>query len=441
MQLAATGGSPEVQYFTCDNDMTFWRASYQKHTLFAMESVRQEFHNVPQLGSQATCVMGRCGDLLTDCVLEVTLTKLDNSYPNAQGGYYPAEALVKDVSLVIAGQLVDRHTSDWFRIHDCLLRDSEKSEHYKRLTNFDPTTLTTELQSTETLYLPLCFSFTKHPGLCIPMVCLYYSEVKLTFTFASAEEVGVAPEGFSAAVWGDYVYLNVPERRYFLQNPHLLLLEQVQDNGGYTVDPLPSPNSLTPLKVPLSFHRPVKALFWVLKPRPGVLGGRTHHARYVGDRLGTYLSFQPSQYGSSGYGLYETISEKLAPVYDVRLTIGGVDRFPQRNGRYFNAMQPFRYTKRAPLPGIYMYSFCLSPEVVFPSGICNFSRLLDVELHLRLKKTTDAALTDPVFAGAGAEDTAKNIDEPADVWVFALSYNLLEIRDGVAQLLLYDGAS
>lgn len=427
-----------MQYFTDSCDTTLFRAQYHRHTLFAIESICTSFHNDPEFGGQSSCVLGRNGDLLMNCVLEVTLTKLDNQYPLAQGTFYPVEALVKDVTLSISGQPIERHTSDWFRIYDSMIRAPETSELYKRLANFDATTLTTGLLSTETLYLPMIFTFTRHPGLALPMVALYLSEVKLTFTWATAEEVGVSPDGFTAAVWCDYAYLSDYERKYFLETPIQQLVEQVQFNGGYSLMQGALPTSQVTARVPLRFFRPVKSLFWALKEQPSVTPGRTHHGRYVGDRDNTYLAFQPSQYSWSGYGLYETISEKLAPISQVSLLMNGVDRFAPRHGRYFNIVQPYQATKRAPLPGMYMYTFALLPESVFPSGEANFSAIQDVQLQITLKMDTTDDVTDAAFAGTGAESTAKNIGGLTNLLVFATSYNLLHTEAGRAHLVMGD---
>jgi len=437
MQLATRGVGLEL--FTSDVENTFWKYVSRRHTLFAIESIQCSFQNDVAFDSQSTCVIARQGDLLCGLMLQVTLTKLDNRYPNAQAAYYPVEALVRDVVLTIGGEVVDRHTSDWFRIYDSLIRDAEQSLHYQRMANFDATTLTTELQSTETLYLPLSFSFTRHPGLALPLIAMYDSEIKLTFTFATAAEVGVAETGFTAAVYGEYVYLDSTERAHMLNRPHDLLIEQVQINGGYSIQ-APQPAALTTVTCPLQFFRPIKCLYWCLKETRPPPTGRTNHGRYVGDAENTYLALQPSQYGLNGFGLYETISEKLAPVHSAHLVIGGVDRAAPRIGRYYNLVQPYQYGKRAPMPGVYMYSFALNPEAIAPSGEADFSTIGDVKLILKLKKTSTMPLTDVTYAGEGAETTARNIVGMTDLLVFAAGYNYLHIEGGVTQMLLGDGS-
>lgn len=434
LQVAAKG--EQGAYLTGNPDITFFKLVYNRHTNFAMESIRVDFEQEPALGHQCTVVVPRLGDLLHNCYLQVCLTKKANMYPDSQAGYYPAEHLIKDVTLSIGGQAIDRHTGDWLRIFDSLHREPEKSEHYKRLTNFDPAGVSSEMEFTETLYLPLCFYFTRSPGLAIPLISLYFSEVKLTFSFRDAAEVGVLSDGFEAALYCDYVYLDDTERRRFLGKPHEYLVEQVQTQQfDLTAEEAPREDGQSRFNAKLNFSHPVKALYWVLKQTDPV-PGRTMHARYVGDPVDTFLTFQPNPHsGFHGYGMYQVVSEKLAPVHKARLTFNGVDRFSERPGTYFNKVQPYQHTRRAPNPGIYMYSFALNPEDIQPSGTCNFSMIDTSELQLTFKQSVSSGIISDTFRRAGAEQFARNIAGMKTLLVFAWNYNILRVENGMSTLV------
>lgn len=338
--------------FLIGEDMTFWRVAYSKHTAFAIESCRIDFRDDVRFDSSCSVVIPRNADLVFRTTLQVTLTKKDTRFPRASGTYYPAEALVKSCSLVIGGKVVDKHTSNWFRIHDCMHRSSEESSHYRKMTNFDPKTMVSKLKSTETMYLPLVFSFNRHSGLALPMICLYNSEVKLVFEFASAEEVGVDPEGFTASLYYDGVYLDAAERKRLFTRNHSYLIEQVQTIGR-TLTEGPSEDGMTTVRVKLDFAHPVKAIYWVLRTIKSATDTRTFHGRYIGDEDNLYVSFQPNQFDiEGGYGLVDVQSQKYAPVASAKLTISGVDRQSDRPGSYYSVVQPAQYTKRSPLPGV-----------------------------------------------------------------------------------------
>lgn len=432
LQLAGLGEFQET-YLTGTPEVTYFRQRIAKHTNFAIESVQMPFTSEPKLNNSATCIITRQGDLLYQVYLQVTMTKGNNAYPNARAGYHPIEALVKDVTLSIGGTKVDTLYADWFRIYDTFHRTTEQSEAYRRMTNFDATTLINEHPSTETLYMPLNFYFSRSPGCALPLVSLLVSEVKLTFNFASAEEIGILPDDFTVAIYADLVYLDDAERKVFAASTLDYLIEQVQYIPKVLEnDEIPSTESMRTVKCKLPLVRPVKSLYWVLK-QSGTHPTMTTHGRYVGDIGSTFVSYQPT---AGSLGLMQSISEKHAPVHSARLTINGTERFASRPGSYFNKVQPYQYAKKAHImPGMYFYSFALRPDDSNPTGNANFSTIKDAELILTLKQSVDAPIASSSFQGEFAETRAKNITGLRELKVFAWGYNLLRIENGLAGLL------
>ena len=74
------------------------------------------------------------------------------------------------------------------------------------------------------------------------------------------------------------------------------------------------------------------------------------------------------------------------PVVTAKLQLNGQDRFSEREGTYFDLVQPYQHHTRAPDTGINVYSFALRPEEHQPSGSCNFSRIDNATLQLVLLK-------------------------------------------------------
>ena len=70
------------------------------------------------------------------------------------------------------------------------------------------------------------------------------------------------------------------------------------------------------------------------------------------------------------------------PVVTAKLQLNGQDRFSEREGTYFDLVQPFQHHTRNPDTGINVYSFALRPEEHQPSGTCNFSRIDNATLQL-----------------------------------------------------------
>ena len=405
----------------------------------ATEARKVPFHSDVSFGSQAALVVPHDGDLLVGAVLEVRLRKRSNEFPTSVAAYYPVEALCKRVCLSVGGTVVDTHTPEWFRLYDEYVRTAEESQNYRRAANFDPDTLTTAVETTETLHLPMVFSFFRDRRSALPLASLPGCEVRFTLDFATADDVGVDPTVFEAAMYLDYGLVDPGVRQWLAGNPVSLLVEQVQWNGGQLVDPAKDDSHVN-IRARLGFKRPVKALFWAMAEHDAQVPNRTMHARWVGDPAGTYLALQPSQNDFGGYNLIQSISEKLAPVWRAKLLFDGRERFPLRNAIYLHRVQSLRACKRAPLPGSYLYAFSDNIPSMQPTpGLCNFSKFRDIQLLVQLKKNTTAAVTDPVgFAGDRAEECAKNITGLRLLHVFAWSYNICIIHAGRFQMALTD---
>ena len=104
------------------------------------------------------------------------------------------------------------------------------------------------------------------------------------------------------------------------------------------------------------------------------------------------------------------------PVVVAKLQLNGQDRFSEREGTYFDLVQPYQHHTRTPDTGINVYSFALKPEEHQPSGSCNFSRIDNATLQLVLSNATVAGT-----------NTAK-------VRVYATNYNVLRVMSGMGGL-------
>jgi len=105
------------------------------------------------------------------------------------------------------------------------------------------------------------------------------------------------------------------------------------------------------------------------------------------------------------------------PCVTAKLQLNGQDRFSEREGSYFDVVQPYQHHTRNPDTGINVYSFALRPEEHQPSGTCNFSRIDNAVLQLVLSSATVAGTA-----------TAK-------VRVYAVNYNVLRVMSGIKRYL------
>ena len=102
-----------------------------------------------------------------------------------------------------------------------------------------------------------------------------------------------------------------------------------------------------------------------------------------------------------------------------KIVLNGNDRISERNGKYFNLVQPYQHHTNCPAPGINVYSFALTPEDHQPSGTCNFSRIDNAHLEVTVTANTISSTTN---------------SGNAKIRIYATNYNILRIMSGMGGL-------
>lgn len=480
LQLVSNG----VQniYLVGNPQMTYFKTVYKRHTNFSIESIQTIFVGKANFGQKATILIPRKADLLSDLVLEVdlpslsTTTGVSGSSDEATGTMKYVDnighALIEEADILIGEQVIDRQYGEWMDIWT-LLSDNESQKEGLD----DMLDRTGDLNNTGggTVYVPMRFWFCRNMGLALPLIALQYHDVKVEITFRSladvttlgdysyynitgtsgstslslvkqdtantpsldsdiagkyivtssgttltvdtaslvsgagtsaspyvvtlasalssslsSDEAYVRPNGSltsspdmtAARMFADYIYLDTYEKKQFALVKHRYLIEQLQYNGpeGLTA-------GLTEKKFRLTFNLPVKELYWTLQQ----------------DRVSR---------NNDLFNYSDTVAEDIVPgnmITECYLRINGVERFQERNADYFRLLQPYRYHKRVPKKFFYMYSFAVKPEKHQPSGSSNFSKLDSASLELTMPSTNPTT----------------------SLRVYALSYNILRIMDGM----------
>jgi hypothetical protein len=122
------------------------------------------------------------------------------------------------------------------------------------------------------------------------------------------------------------------------------------------------------------------------------------------------------------YGVF--LNKSGNTVSRVLLQLNGHDRFSERDGNYFNYVQPYQHHSNTPSDGINMYSFALNPEDHQPSGTCNMSRIDNATLNLSFGNSA-------VTVGNFMTDI---MGSNSKVSIFATNYNVLRIMSGMGGL-------
>jgi hypothetical protein len=444
LQLVAYGA--QDVYLTGNPQITFFMVVYRRHTNFAIEAIEQTFNGTPAFGNSVTVTVSRNGDLINRAYLQVTVPPLSN-YQQGNTGTdkyvnYFGLRLLQSVVVEIGGQQIDKHYSDWLYIWNELSLPLGKKFGYERMVGADGDILSgknflsataAKTSDATNLYIPLEFWFCRNVGLSLPLIALQYHEVKFKIQFEEMEKCIAKPSGaaglaasttgtdftnkvLSAKLWIDYIFLDTDERRRFAQNSQEYLIEQLQFTGTETL------SSSGANKYRLNFNHPCKELVWVAKPS-GVASANygphhwynyTYSSDYNAAASYETLLFDGvtgSNFATSNLvnGVYPTGTN---PFDYCLLQLNGNDRFAQREGTYFNYVQPYQHHTNIPKNrGINVYSFALKPEEHQPSGTLNMSRIDTAVLSLQ-----------------------PNSSVSGEVNIYAVNYNVLRIMSGMGGL-------
>lgn len=445
--LQLGSGAAGSNSFLDPQGATFFRSVMRAHRNFALETMKLDFQPEARFGFSSGCIVPRHGDILAGAVLELKVKKLANS-----GYYYPVEALVREAQLVVGGTIVEKIPCDWLRVYDSCHRTTDEAVAYRKMTNFDINAApgvaypNNFRAPTENLYLPLPFTFCRRWGSALPIVALKDTEVKIVVQLADAADAGVDTDTLEMKLYATYGYLDTAERMDLVSRDQDILIEQVQTETFELPDGVPSATGLSQFSARLNFTKLVKGLYFVVKNTAAA--GQTQdgyqssaHGRYTGDAgnyctlfgvdtQGSWVVYGADPGGTLINGL-SVSSERLAPVKEARLLLGGQERMVTMSGKYFNAVHPTTQGARRSLPaGVYMYAFGLDNGQVDSTGVANFSAVDDVRLQLTFKKSVTTPAHEIVD-----EDEAKNIDECTKLLVFAWGYNVLRVSNARTQLL------
>jgi hypothetical protein len=189
----------------------------------------------------------------------------------------------------------------------------------------------------------------------------------------------------------DYIYLDTEERNRFAKSNHEFLIQQVQYPGEKII----TNNSIL---CNLSFIHPVKEMIWVVQLNNISNGQLNEKFNYSND-------FFKDEVNNRGINIIKKAS----------LLLNGHARFQEREGNYFNWVQPYERHKRSPSTGINVYSFSLFPEENQPSGSCNMSKIDDIKIKIEFDGTISSNNT-------------------ASIRVYMINYNVLRIIHGLGGL-------
>ena len=325
-------------------------------------------------------------------------------------------ALVESVKVEIGGSKIDEQYGDWLNVWHELTHPTGQKRGYAKMIGDDPalTNVTNAAKNAYQMYVPLQFWFNRNNGLALPLIALQTHPVRLTVKFRDLQQLFYRNSLQSnctqtidqvnitdVTLYGDYIYLDIEERRKFASVKHEYLIEQVQ------YSPLNSiPANASVANIPLNFNHPIKELIWLVQ--------QTRMSET--NEIFNYSSLQLNEAGRP-YDL----------ILDAVIKFDGFDRFKKRDISYFRLVQPYQYHTAVPDDFIYLYSFSINPEDSQPSGSFNASRLDSLVLTFTMNNTLNNTNSSMFIAPIVQKDST--------CVVYAVNYNVLRIVAGMGACL------
>jgi hypothetical protein len=401
LRLAATGVQDE--WLTGEPQFSYFLTNFKRHSKFAFDYIESQFDGTIDFDKTITCrIPGDKGDLVKNLTLKITL---QDPTPDSGGVnntiWCPSVIthLIEHAELLIGGQPIERITGEYIYMHQQLYNTSDDIDQTLYFLNGHGNILSYASGTEYTYFIDLPFYFYRNSSLAIPTCALTKQVVEVRIKTRPLSELtfGGAEPGDTAAIKKfsldtEFIYVTPDETNFLMSRPLDYVITQVQ------MSKFKMKAGDTTKSVMLNFKHPVKELMFVSQ---------------------SDVSFQ-NNYPNE----YNTIT-------NAELRFNNEVVF-NRNNKFLVYEQPLKHHVNSPYSGVItpgapfgsafkfgpaefgMYSFSLQPEMPYPTGQVNMSRIA----HKLFKITID-----PKYA-----------DSDNNTRVYAINYNVLRIDSGLAGL-------
>ena len=452
LQLIAKGDIDNYLYKDSNEveiQKSIFKSEIKKITNYSDSTVSLYPENSPSWGDTVTFKITRYGDLLSNMYLSFELPQISvedidglsesiaTSNFRVKWQDYIGNIAIEKIILRIGGQKIDEQTGEFMQFHTDLY-DKTWSKlcmigHEKNL--IIPSTKI----SKQYVYVPLKFFFCNDISKSLPIYALNYHDIEieiklrrwddLYFVLSTLTDNVSDTESKTSKLFYkhtnnviakknltglrldcNYIFLDDNERKYFFENKHEILIQQVQYQEQ---------SILNNQKVFLNFNNPIKELIYVFQSN--IIENYGEIFNYSGKPV--YLPSGTSDFTEM---LWLQIPHKHL-LDKASMQFNGNDRVSEKDYKYWHLVQNYEIYRNKLEHNIYTFSFGLSKNE--NTGSCNFSELDEVSLDIKLVNSENEVYHrdgSTISIGTGASNKIK---------VYAINYNIFKIDSGMGAVM------
>ena len=409
LRLAATGVQDE--WLTGEPQFSYFLTKFKRHSKFSFDFIESQFNGNIDFDSTITCrIPGDKGDLVKNLTLKITL---QDPTPESDGApnnviWCPSVIthLIEHADLLIGGQLIERITGEYIYMHQQLYNTSDDIDQTLYFLTGHGNILSYASGTNYTYFLELPFYFYRNPSLAIPTCALTKQVVEVRIKTRPLKELtfrGSLPDDIAAiqkfSMDTEFIYVSPDESNFLKSRPLDYLITQVQ------MSKFKMKSGDTTKSVMLNFKHPVKELFFVSQSDVSFQNNYPNEYNTITNAELRFNNEVVFNQNTKFLAYEQSLKHHVNSPYSGTNTPGapfGVDKFgPAKFG---------------------MYSFSLKPEVYYPTGQVNMSRIAHKLLKITIEGPRDVL------------NNVKFVESDSDTRIYAVNYNILRINSGLAGL-------
>ena len=384
---------PQDIFLTHKPENSYFKKAYRKHTNFANSLIYIEPSDLSndkknfKFGEKISFNIEKVSDLLNRLTIEVKIegdnwsNKL-NIVPETLYG------LIEYIEITVGDKVLQNLSGEWMYIWHQLLEPTEKTYISKSAfaSKYNKTNTIDELEQPDkhTLMLPLPFYFYNNPGLSIPLWAIQHQNINVNLKFRNfsciANENQLSSDYIikSVKLIGEFIELEQDEKRIFKDTALEYCINQTIFCGEEIIDV--KNNQSSRKKIKINQQDLVKELIWVFKSRNN--------------------DFKPENFFN--YWLNHDGENRNDHATETSILLNGRIINPRFKSSYYRNVNRWESHSGSNIINndltesnsigmncIYMYSFCLNPDLIKSTGILSMNKFNNIEMDLKINGTND----------------------------------------------------